>query len=56
VERTATEGVQKSITDLDDLKHRITIESANLDHAVIAAAARRKIIKSIIVLTILRYL
>jgi len=29
------------ITDLDDLKHRITTEWAKLDHAVIAAAVRQ---------------
>ena len=29
------------ITDLDDFKHRIRTEWANLDHAVIAAAVRQ---------------
>jgi len=36
------ENVYKTrITDLDDVKHRIRTESAKLDHAVMAAAARR---------------
>ena len=41
MKRTAREGYKTRITDLDDLKHRIRTEWANLDHAMIAAAVRQ---------------